>query len=289
MMELSYVFVFNVVSAISTDNPYHFPPLPLPQLFELRAVNEQLQKYRANEQAVRKELFECQAERERYRKSSNEYYAELREFRRREQLFSESPYGHQMEQKHKEEMRNAEDRHRKEVGALTAQLNAELYMEDGEKWSDFFKRKYYGHLVLDDETGLPVTCPHTGEVIPKSAVYERERDVVLAELEDLRKRMPSDEVSALLERVRRKARVFKRKYRFLKTVVHEHLYVKEEDDLVNDAFCETDDPKVHDEDSDDEIRVVYPSSSSSKRAGPGVVQDIAVPLGFTVRPADEDD
>ena len=156
------------------------------------------------------------------------------------------------------------------LNARLAAMHAELFMEDGEKWADFFKRRYYSQMVCDPETGEPRVCPLTGEARSKAAHYETERNEALAKLLELRQRMPSDETTALLGRAQEKARKFKRRYKFLKTYLHEHQYVSG----LLDGFCDSD--KGNASESDDDLRPTGPRCVV-------VVQDVGVPFGFAVR------
>ena len=156
------------------------------------------------------------------------------------------------------------------LNARLAAMHAELFMEDGEKWADFFKRRYYSQMVCDPETGEPRVCPLTGEARSRAAHYETERNEALAKLLELKQRMPSDETTALLGRAQEKARKFKRRYKFLKTYLHEHQYVSG----LLDGFCDSD--KGNASESDDDLRPTGPRCVV-------VVQDVGVPFGFAVR------
>ncbi len=254
------------------------------QLESSKETSATLVKYRGREQSALAELAKSRAVIEQYKQ---QYDPELCELRRWKEECAGHPSSYFVKLEHRYEMQQLERRFQAEISALKAQV-AEAYMGDGEKWADFFKRKYYSLLVLDDETGLPQVCPHTGEALPKAAKFERERDEALAEVRDLRMRLPADATLALLERVQRKARHFKRKYRFLKTFMRENLYVGDMDD----TFCETTD-KVHsDPESDEEIRGGEPSKyyySSTTPSSPSHHHDLAVPFGFVARePADDE-
>jgi hypothetical protein len=147
----------------------------------------------------------------------------------------------------------------------------EMLMTDGEPWKDFYQRKYYDFLVLDSETGKPCENPHTGEAIPKHKLYERERNEAVAELEELKKKMTPKETEELLERVKLKTRQFKRKYKALKTFLHESEYMEPFDD----KFCDVD--KGNDEDSDDDIRLGGPREPFRNH------HDVGLPFGFAAR------
>jgi hypothetical protein len=155
------------------------------------------------------------------------------------------------------------------LNARVAAMQQEMFMDDGEKWADFFKRRYYSQMVCDPETGEPRVCPLTGEARSKAAHYESERNEALAKLHELRQRMPSDETTALLGRAQEKARKLKRRYKFLKTYLNEHQYMS---DLL-DGFCD----KVNSaSESDDDLR-------GPSRVSVVVTQDVGVPYGFAVR------
>lgn len=111
-----------------------------------------------------------------------------------------------------------------------------LYMEDGGTWIDFYKNKYNDQLISDYATGEPYVNPLTGEVTPKSKKYEEELNKALAKIEEFQMMMPSAQTNILLERAQKKARQFKRKYRYVKTYLDENQYISD----VEDEFCDSD-------------------------------------------------
>ena len=149
-------------------------------------------------------------------------------------------------------------------------LENALFQIDGTSLVEHYKNLFHGFLVVDSVTGEPIVNPHTGEVIPKYKAYEKERNEALAELEEMRKKMPSKEMEELLERVKLKTRQFKRKYKALKTFLRENEYM----DDFDDKFCDVD--RGHEEDSDDDIRLGGPRKVV-------VYQDIGLPFGFTAK------
>lgn len=166
-----------------------------------------------------------------------------------------------------------------ELDAVKKQLadtEASLYEIDGENKIDRYRRKYYSLLVCNPETGEPVVCPFTGEVETKAQRYEKERNQALAEVERLQQRMPSDETNALLARTKKKARVFKRKYYYLKTYLLENQYMSD----FSDKHCDSD--RGHDEDSDVELRAERSVVVQHR------LHDPSIPMGFSVRPASPD-
>lgn len=160
-------------------------------------------------------------------------------------------------------------------------LNAQIFMDDGEPWKDFFRRKYYSLLVCDPDTGEPWVCPYTGEVQPKSAHHEQEKNRALEELADLKQRMPAADLIALHQRVQRKARVFKRKYANARRILVSECYLQ-----LSDGHCDTD--KGWSSDSDDDLRRSGPRSRREEEFA-RIHRDIAVPPGFTARSVGEDE
>jgi hypothetical protein len=168
---------------------------------------------------------------------------------------------------------------KKDVAALKKQLadlEASMYMIDGESKEDFYKNKFHEQLVCYPGTNNPIVCLVTGQVKTKSKQYEDERNQALVELERVKQLMPSDETNALLGRAKQKARVLKRKYKYLKTYLLENQYMSS----FSDGFCDTD--KGHPEDSDDDLRAERAAVVRVVRHDPGI------PIGFTVRPASPD-
>ena len=267
-----------------------------------------VQKYRLREQAALAELAKCRAEMDRNRERYDASSSELCELRRWKEESLNHPLLHFERLEHKREMQQMERRFQDEIAALRAEI---FFCSDNdgiiimEKQSDFFQRKYYSLLVLDDETGLPQVCPHTGEALPKAAKFERERDEALAEVRDLRMRMATmmadDSSSVLLPRVQRKARQFKRKYRFLKNYMRENLYVG--DEVVDAAFCDEKEdcyPNkkmkywwAHDPESDEELKEKAFCSTTTTTSGAlaTTTADLAggVPSGFVAREAGDDE
>ena len=260
-----------------------------------------VQKYRLREQAALAELAKCRAEMDRNRERYDASSSELCELRRWKEESLNHPLLHFERLEHKREMQQMERRFQDEIAALRAEIF--FCSDDGiimEKRSDFFQRKYYSLLVLDDETGLPQVCPHTGEALPKAAKFERERDEALAEVRDLRMRMATmADDSVLLPRVQRKARQFKRKYRFLKNYMRENLYVGDEVVGVDaDAFCDEEGDGsypnkkknywwAHDPESDEELKEKGCSGALSTTTT--TTTDLAVPSGFVAREAGDDE
>ena len=197
-----------------------------------------------------------------------------------EQIIQGSVEGYgEMIDKYIETRHDFETKCKKEVEAVKKQLvelEASMYTIDNERKEDFFKRKFYSLLVCDSRTGEPVVCPITGEVETKAERYEKERNQALAELDRVKQLMPSDETNALLGRAKKKARVFKRKYKYLKTYLLENQYMSS----FSDEFCDSD--KGHDEDSDDDLRAERVAVKKVVRHDP------SIPMGFSVRPASPD-
>lgn len=176
------------------------------------------------------------------------------------------------------------------------EMHKQLYMEDGETWIEFYKNKYYSQLITDYATGEPYVNPLTGEVTTKSEKYEEELNKALAKIDEFQMMMPSAQTNLLLASAQKKARQFKRKYRYTKAYLDENHYVSD----IEDEFCDSD--KVinylhvyfiqillsilsqgKDEDSDDELRaggprpIVIPYDMAS-----------GIPFGFSLAPSTED-
>jgi hypothetical protein len=114
-----------------------------------------------------------------------------------------------------------------EMGRMRSEMQKmanSVYMQDGSKWVDFYKKKYYDQLVIDHCTQEPYICPETGEPLTKSMIYQKERDEALTEFETFRNLVDSMNFTERLEQANNKAAVFERKYRFLKTHVLENFY-----------------------------------------------------------------
>jgi len=123
-----------------------------------------------------------------------------------------------------------------EMGRMRSEMQKmtnSVYMQDGSKWVDFYKKKYYDQLVIDHCTQEPYICPETGEPLTKSMVYQKERDEALTEFETFRKLVDSMNFIERLEEANNKAAVFERKYRFLKTYVLENFNISS--DLSSDC------------------------------------------------------
>ena len=168
---------------------------------------------------------------------------------------------------------------RADVAAVNKQLEDlqdSLVMINGESKLEFYKNKFHEQLVCRPGTNEPIVCPYTGQVTTKSKQYQDERDRALADLERVKQLMPSDETNALLLRTKKKAQVFKRKYKYVKSYLNEDQYMSN----FSDGHCDTD--KGHSEDSDDDLR--------AERAAVVRVfmHDPSIPMGFSVRPASPD-
>jgi hypothetical protein len=183
------------------------------------------------------------------------------------------------ERAHTEEVAALKHKFRVEKDSILARLDQVYKAQfcnlsvDNETVADFYKRKYHSLLVCDDVTGEPILCEFTGEVMTKDARYKQQKMETMVELETVKKLLPSDDMVALLGRAQLKARQFKRKYNYIKTYLREDQYIAE----IDDKFCETD--KGQDVESDDDLR----TGADPRREYE--MQDIALPGGFSLRPA----
>jgi hypothetical protein len=141
-------------------------------------------------------------------------------------------------------------------------ISADIYMHDGVKWVDFYKRKYYDQLVIDHRTLEPYICPESGEPLTKSIIYQKERDDALAELITFKEELlvngnnnnnsTTTTTTARLEGANDEnvdaMKMFERKYKFLKAHLLENFY---NDDL-SGAFSETESERRDDDDDEEE-------------------------------------
>ena len=183
------------------------------------------------------------------------------------------------ERAHTEEVAALKHKFRVEKDSILARLDQVYKAQfcnlsvDNETIADFYKRKYHSLLVCDGDTGEPILCKFSGEVMTKDARYRQQKMETMVELESVKKLLPSAEMVALLGRAQLKGRSYKRKYNNIKTYLREEQYIAG----IDDKFCESD--KYQDVESDDDLR----TGADPRRVYE--MQDVALPGGFSLRPA----